>query len=265
MSSATIPPPAATVLGTRVWGLTLEAFLDLAFARIRNGVRTLFTTANAHSLVVARGHPGLAAHYRDADVVLPDGFLAAWGARRCGGDVPARVAGPDFFEAFLARAAREGVSVFFLGTTDATLARIVERSGERFPGLRVAGTLSPPFGEFDDESNQRLVAAVNAARPDALFVAMTAPKQELWLSRNFAQLEVNFAIGVGAAFDFLAGNKRRPPPFVGQRGGEWLFRLLSEPRRLWRRELDGGVFLWMLAKDRMGRRRRERTAGCGPP
>jgi N-acetylglucosaminyldiphosphoundecaprenol N-acetyl-beta-D-mannosaminyltransferase len=176
------------------------------------------------------------------------------GARWCGGAVSERVPGPDFFEGFLQRAARSGVSIFFLGSTDATLELVCEQARKRFPSLDIRGALSPPFGDFSNQVDSDLVAAVNRARPDALFVAMTAPKQELWLSRNIANLQVPFAMGVGAAFDFLARTKRRAPRALGRVGGEWLFRLMTEPRRLWRRNLDSAVFIWMIAADRMRRR-----------
>jgi N-acetylglucosaminyldiphosphoundecaprenol N-acetyl-beta-D-mannosaminyltransferase len=244
------PGPAATVLGVPIWGLTLGGFVDLAMDRIRVGRPTLFTTANAHSIVTAQSVPGFLAHFQEADAVLPDGILAVFGARRCGGQIPERVAGADFTGAFLARAAREGVSVFFLGTDDRTLSRLVEECVGRFPGIVVRGTLAPPFGTIDDETNLRLVEAVNRSGADALFVAMTAPKQELWLSRNRGALRPSFCMGIGAAFDFLAGTKRRVPRIIGQLGGEWLFRLAREPRRLWRRNLDSAAFLWMLFRYR---------------
>jgi N-acetylglucosaminyldiphosphoundecaprenol N-acetyl-beta-D-mannosaminyltransferase len=241
--------PAAFVLGIPVWGLSREAFVDLAVARIAAGRKTLFTTANAHSIVVAQEVPAFRAHFREASAVLPDGTLAVWGARRRRGPVAERVAGPDFAEAFLARAEREGLSIFFLGSSEATLQRIRESCAARWPRLRVAGTLAPPFGEWSEETDRAIVDAVNAARPDALFVGMTAPKQELWLSWNHGYLRVPFAMGVGAAFDFLAGNRRRAPEWAGRHGLEWLYRLAQEPRRMWRRNVDSAVFLWKLVTE----------------
>jgi N-acetylglucosaminyldiphosphoundecaprenol N-acetyl-beta-D-mannosaminyltransferase len=238
--------PAAEVLGVPISGLTCAGFVELAVRRIAARLRTLFTTANAHSIVVAQRLPAFHEHFRAADAVLPDGMLAVLGARWRRGEVPERVAGPDFLEAFLSRAADARLRVFFLGATDATLARIAERCRARFPGLDVAGTLAPPFGDWSDEVDASLVAAVNAARPDALFVGMTAPRQELWLSRNLHRLDVPFAMGVGAAFDFLAGTKPRAPRAVGRLGLEWLWRLAAEPRRMWRRNLSSAVFLWKL-------------------
>ena len=238
--------PAAQVLGIPISGLTGAELVELAVRRIAARLRTLFTTANAHSIVVAQRLPAFQAHFHDADAVLPDGMLAVLGARWRGGVVPERVAGPDFVDAFLARAAAARLRVFFLGASEATLARIVERCRTRFPGLDIAGTLAPPFGDWGDEVDASLATVVNAARPDALFVGMTAPKQELWLSKNLHRLDVPFAMGVGAAFDFLAGTKPRAPRAVGRLGLEWLWRLAAEPRRMWRRNLSSAVFVWKL-------------------
>lgn len=242
--------PAAIVLGIPVWGLSREAFVNLAVGRIAAGQKTLFTTANAHSIVVAQHVPAFRAHFREASAVLPDGTLAVWGARHRRGPVTERVAGPDFVEAFLSRAEREGLSVFFLGSSEETLQRIRDRCAARWPRLVVAGTLAPPFGAWSEEADRAMVETVNAARPDALFVGMTAPKQELWLSRNHGYLRVSFAMGVGAAFDFLAGNRVRAPEWFGRHGLEWLYRLAQEPRRMWRRNLDSAVFLWKVLTER---------------
>ncbi len=251
-----LPSAAACVLGVWVWGLRTDEFVDLAIQRIRARNRTLFTTANAHSIVIAQRQPGVAEHFNHADVVIPDGMLAVLGGRVCGGDIRERVAGPDFFEALLERAGREAISVFFLGATDETLAMLRRRCQDRFPDLLIRGTLAPPFGEIDEDTDRRLIEAVNAANPDALFVAMTAPKQELWLSRNFALLSTPFAIGVGAAFDFFAEGKKRAPRVIGRLGLEWLFRFIQEPRRLWRRQLSSVIFIWMLSRERWRLRRR---------
>ncbi len=244
---------ATGVLGVPVSGRPLGALLDIAFRRIGAGQKTLFSTANAHSIVVAQRVPDFASHFREADAVLPDGVSAVWGVRACGGSAQERVSGPDFFQGFLARASEAGVSVFLLGADDATLERLSERCRARWPRLVIKGTLAPPYGELSHNVNRHIVDAVNRVRPDALFVAMTAPKQELWLSRHLPDLDVAFAMGVGAAFDFIAGTKRRAPRFLGRIGIEWLFRLALEPRRLWRRNVDSAVFVSLLADDMLRR------------
>ena len=130
---------------------------------------------------------------------------------------------------------------FFLGSTEETLASIRQKMAEDFPDLVVAGTYSPPFkAEFSEEDNRKMIAAINAASPDVLWVGMTAPKQEKWLQANQAKLDVNFAGPIGAVFDFYAGNIQRAGPGWQRLGLEWLPRLVQEPGRLWRRVIVSG-------------------------
>ena len=247
-----IPPPAVEILGVPVWGLKTGQFVELAVRLVKTQRKVLFTTTNAHSIVTAQGFPVFLEHFRNADVVLPDGILPVWAGKCLGSHLAERVPGPDFTDAFLEAAEKEGISLFFMGATEETLSRLTSNCLAKHPRLVIAGTLSPPFGEFDEETDRALVDKINASGADALFVGMTAPKQETWLSRNFERLSVRFMIGVGAAFDYLADTRKRVPPRIGRSGLEWLYRLVHEPRRLWRRNLDSAIFVWLVA--RHGRR-----------
>jgi N-acetylglucosaminyldiphosphoundecaprenol N-acetyl-beta-D-mannosaminyltransferase len=246
-----IPSPAVELLGVPIWGLTLEGFVALARARLRARQKTLFTTAPGGSVVLASRMPELHAHFRAADVVLPDGMLTVWSARLVGARLAARVTGPDFAAALLGEAEREGFGVFFLGSTDDVLGAIRRNLRARHPRLRVCGTLAPPFGELDGETDRRLIGAVNAAAPDILFVGMTCPRQELWLSRCIDRLVSPFSMGIGYAFDLLAGSKRRAPAAVGRVGLEWAWRLAHEPRRMWRRTLTTGMLPLLVLRERV--------------
>lgn len=249
-----MPSPATIILGVPVWGLTCEQFVDLAVQSIREGRRTLFTTTNAHSIVMANGMPDFMAHFSHADAVLPDGILPVWAGRLAGAAIAQRVTGPDFTDLFLARAADQGLSVFFMGSSEDTLEKIVASCAKTHPALRIAGTLSPPFREFTADDNAHIVDAINNSGTDALLVGMTAPKQEIWLSKVFPSLTAPFAMGIGAAFDFLAGNKTRAPRCLGDAGLEWAFRLAQEPRRLFGRNLNSPRFVWMFVKEQVRRR-----------
>ena len=247
--SSLIPAPAATVLGIPIWGLRLEEFVELARQLIKQNRKALFTTIGAPSIVASQKSSEFFNHFQHADVVLPDGMLPMLAARALGYKVPQRVPGPDFVDLFLPVAAEEGFKIFFMGTTEDTLKKLKSNCLRRYPNLNIVGTLAPPFGDFDEAINQRLVDNINRSCTDVLFVGMTAPKQELWLSRHFEQLEVQFAMGIGAAFDYLAQNKPRAPKWLGQLGLEWLYRLVHEPRRLWRRNITNNIaFFWLLGK-----------------
>jgi N-acetylglucosaminyldiphosphoundecaprenol N-acetyl-beta-D-mannosaminyltransferase len=145
---------------------------------------------------------------------------------------------------------------FFLGSTDETLHKIRERVAIDYPRIEIVGTLSPPFRpEFTDEDNRVMIETINAAKPDVLWIGLTAPKQEKWIFKHRDKLEVQFAGPIGAAFDFYAGNIKRISPFWGDLGLEWLPRLLQEPRRLWRRSIVSAPrFFLRTIKYRMTRR-----------
>ncbi len=219
-------------------GVEMAGDVEVAGVAVGSGGGRWLACANPHSLEVARADAAFAAALHAADLLVPDGVGMVLASRILGGRIRARVTGSDIFLGLnAALSARGGTSCFFLGSTDENLAAIRDRMAADFPGVRVAGVYSPPFrDEFTDADDAAMVAAVNAAAPDVLWVGMTALKQEKWLHRNLAQLEtVRFAAAVGAVFDFYTGRVRRSHPAFRRLGLEWLPRLLRQPRRLWRR------------------------------
>lgn len=192
---------------------------------------------NPHSYAVARARPEFREALHAADWLVPDGAGILLAARILRRPIHMRVTGSDIFlELHRAMNAAGGRSVFFLGSTEKTLRNVRERVAQAFPNVRVAGSYSPPFSPtFSVEETESMIAAVNRARPDVLWVSMTAPKQELWVHANAERLDVRFAAAVGAVFDFYTGRVKRSHPVAQRFGLEWLPRLLREPRRLWRR------------------------------
>jgi len=193
--------------------------------------------ANPHSIELALNDDLFSQAMRSADLVIPDGIGVVWASRLLGGGITERVTGSDVFEGVCSSLNRRGgYKMFFLGSTVETLQDINARMCQRFPSLEVVGFYSPPFrDEFGDTVNAQMVEAVNLAQPDVLWVGMTAPKQEKWIFRNLAKLEVPAICAVGAVFDFLTGRVYRAPRALRQLGLEWLPRLIQEPRRMWRR------------------------------
>ena len=145
----------------------------------------------------------------------------------------------------------KGGKVFFLGSTEETLAKILERAAKEYPNVEV-GTYSPPYKpEFSEKDNAAMIAAVNAFKPDVLFVGMTAPKQEKWAYKNFEQLEVGHVCCIGAVFDFYAGTINRAPQWMLRLGLEWFYRLVKEPKRMWRRYLIGNTkFIYYVLREK---------------
>ncbi len=228
------------VLGIPVSSLSRNACLEKIIAMVQEGkLGHIVVCANPHSIEVARRDLLFMEALMTADLAVPDGIGVVLASRMLGGRIRERVTGSDIFLG-LNQALNEegGRSVFFLGSTEETLTEIRQRFAIDFPGVRVAGTYSPSFrAEFSEEENRAMVDAVNAARPDVLWVGMTQPKQEKWIWRNRGSLIVGISAAVGAVFDFYAGRVQRSSPAFQRLGLEWLPRLLREPRRLWRRNL----------------------------
>ena len=168
---------------------------------------------------------------------MPDGAGVVLASRFLGCPVHERITGSDVFYGLHERLNRQGRgSIFFLGSTEEILAEIRQRMAADYPNLRVAGTFSPPYKpEFTPTELDEMIAAINAAKPDVLWVGMTAPKQEKWIHQNSHRLQVKFIGAIGAVFDFYTGRVQRSHPVFQRLGLEWLPRLLQEPRRLWRR------------------------------
>ena len=165
------------------------------------------------------------------------------------------VAGRLLVESLAMRGAVAGRRVFLLGGRDPDVARrAAARLAAEHPGLAVVGWYAPPFAaEFDAAESERMLAAVNRARPEVLLVCLGTPKQEKWIARNLQRLEVPVSIGVGATIDFLAGRIAEPPRWMTRVGLEWLYKLAHEPRRLWRRYLlRGSVFAWLVVRQWLG-------------
>jgi N-acetylglucosaminyldiphosphoundecaprenol N-acetyl-beta-D-mannosaminyltransferase len=242
--------PAETLLGFPVSLGGIEDTVDQVVQWVRLGQRArCLACINPHSYVIARADAAFADALRAADWLIPDGVGIVLASRALGGAITERVTGSDIFEGVHARLEAGGGSVFFLGASDATLLAMCQRMQRDHPGVRVAGTYSPPFKpSFSEQDIDAMVAAVNAAAPDVLWVGMTSPKQDLWLRATLPRLRVRFAAGVGAVFDFYAGHVKRSPAVFRKLGLEWLPRFLQEPRRLWRRMfISAPIFLWDVA------------------
>lgn len=213
-----------------------------------------FVCANPHSLVTADADPQFRKVFEDADLVTPDGSGILLASKILGGSIRERVTGTDVFLG-LSKALNEeeGHSCFFLGATEETLEKIKVKMAVDFPNVTVAGTYSPPYKpEFSEEDNVAMIAAINQAKPDVLWVGMTAPKQEKWIHQHLKQLDVRFAGAIGAVFDFYVGNVKRSHPIFQKLGLEWLPRLLQEPKRLWRRDfVSSPLFLLKVMRQKL--------------
>ena len=228
---------AGMLLGVPIDRKSLEvATIDALAAIDRKIGSVVFACANPHSLVEAQNDPVFKSALNNANLVVADGVGVTMMAKYARVRVGPRIAGHNYFAAVLGALEKRGSGrVFFFGSSQRVLDLISEKFKHDFPSLKLCGVLSPPYGVWSDEENAAMVATINATRPDVLWVGMTAPKQEKWVESNRGQLDVPVIGSIGAVFDFYAGTYPRAPEWMCKLGMEWLFRLMKEPRRMWRR------------------------------
>lgn len=233
-----------------VCGMGTQRASSLVCSEAATGAGKVYVLVNAHSAKLRRESPAYAALLADTDrcVNLPDGASVTYVGRLLGyGDI-GRCPGPDLMEAVCARAAVDGVPIFLLGGAEGVADALSEALRSRHEGLVVAGTATPPFGEWPDDESDRLVRAVRDSGAHILFMGVSAPKQEIWAHEHLDELQMPI-VCVGAAFDFATGRKSRAPHWMRRMGIEWVHRLITEPSRMWKRYLVGNtLFVWDVVR-----------------
>ena len=218
----------------------------------------LINTINAHSFNVAQKDDDFAAALKNGDYLIPDGasILGACKFLKAISRPKERISGWDLFAFEMNRLNENGGKCFFMGSSEKVLALIKQRAATDYPNI-VVETYSPPYKpEFTDEDNRQIVNAINEANPDLLWIGMTAPKQEKWAYKHWNELNINCHCGtIGAVFDFYAGTYQRAPEWWQKHSLEWLYRLIKEPKRMWRRYLIGNpLFLWNILKEKFSKK-----------
>jgi len=203
-------------------------------ALIKGELKGAVHLCNAYTVALADERDDVAASLRSSSTNFPDGTPLVWVARRRGHAASGRVYGPDLMESALDLGRRSGVRHYLYGSTPSVLQALEDMVGKRWPGALIAGSESPTFGEISDSAINNAVDRASRAQADIVWVALGTPKQDLIVHRMAAIGDLTY-VAVGAAFDFLSGNKMQAPRWMQRLGLEWLFRLLVEPRRLWRR------------------------------
>ena len=217
--------------------------------------KVLVACLNAHSYNVAQRDERFAEILRKSNALLPDSVAIVWACKflKAKSQPPKRIVGWDLFVFEMQQLNVRGGKCMFLGSSEGALALIKEKAKVEYPNIDVV-TYSPPYREeFTVEESQTMVEAINKANPDLLWIGMTAPKQEKWTYEHWGKLQINCHVGcIGAVFDFFAGTVKRAPLWWQQHSLEWLYRLLTEPRRMWRRYILGNpLFIWNVLKEKM--------------
>lgn len=214
--------------------------------------KVLISTLNAHSYNTVHKDEEFKIALKNSNVLLPDGIGVVLATKILTGQKLKKIAGDDLFHYQMDRLNKIGGKCFFLGSTEVTLQKILERAATDYPNVSVF-SYSPPFkSEFTEEDNRPIIEKINAESPDVLFIGMTAPKQEKWAFQNFEKLNVKHVCCIGAVFDFYAGTSKRAPKWMIKAGMEWLYRLIDNPKRMWRRYLIGNAqFIVRILKERI--------------
>ena len=238
-SAGPIRDDRVDILGVGVSPINLDDAIATIERWISERSRNYVCIRDVHGVMESRRDQRLRSIHNEAGMVTPDGMPLVWLLRLLGKRNVDRVYGPDLMRKMTAVSSLRGYRQFYYGGAEGVADKLKQALLNAHPNLEVAGTLCPPFRALTPDEDQADIDAINMARPDIIWVGLSTPKQEFWMANHLGRIEAPVMIGVGAAFDFLAGTKRQAPRWMQRNGLEWLFRLCSEPRRLWRRYAYG--------------------------
>jgi len=245
------------VLGIGISVLDQDRARDFLFDAVRNGARRYVTVTGVHGVMEAQRDSTLKDIFNRALLVTPDGMPMVWMGKLQGHSSIRRVYGPDLMLNICQHSVDEGFSHFFYGGVSGVADQLKQELQERFPGLKIVGTYTPPFRQLNETELGELRQRISNLRPDFFWVGLSTPKQEFFMAEYISILsDAKIFIGVGAAFDLLTGRVRQSPRWIQRVGLEWLFRFFQEPKRLWKRYLiNNPLFIFRAAKQLLGSRK----------
>ena len=236
--------PVCNILGVDIAAINMEWLLEFTLKNIKDLSGDYMCVSNVHTTVSAYKDDVYRAVQNGGIMAIPDGGpLSSLGRRRGYGNMR-RVTGPDYMREVMRPSVEKGYRHFFYGSTEPTLKKLRQRLKAEYPQLQIAGMYSPPFRSLTEEENNGITRCINEADADFVWVGLGAPKQEIWMAEHQGELK-GFMVGVGAGFDYLAGNIARAPEWMQKFNLEWLYRLCQEPGRLWKRYMQTNtLFVW---------------------
>lgn len=242
-------------MGYKINNAALSNVIELCRTHIEANANArqpiVFSCANPHSLAIAESQQEFREALSNSDILVADGVGLTLVGNLLGANVNPRITGGDFFSALMDQQNSSNsiarTRVFFFGSSEKVLGLLKQNLTTRYPHITFCGFISPPYGNWGDDFNSIFIEKINAARPDILWVGMTAPKQEIWVEKNRNKLNVSVIGNIGAVFDFYAGTYERAPVWARRAGLEWLIRLIKEPRRMWRRNLISPIVFFLSA------------------
>ncbi|MES2932664.1 MAG: WecB/TagA/CpsF family glycosyltransferase [Pseudomonadota bacterium] len=249
-----MPHKSESVLGARISALSWDEAIGQILSWGAAHESRYVSLCNVHSVVTSTRDPDFQMVINNADISAPDGAPVAWALRHLGYATQERINGPDLMWRYLGKAEEMGQVVFFYGSTTATLNKLAKAVAAKFPKLQIGGTHAPSFQTVSREQDEAEVAIINRSGAHVVFIGLGCPKQEKWMAAHCGRISA-VMVGVGAAFDYHAGTLRRAPIWWQRHGLEWLYRLYSEPRRLFKRYLvTNTLFIFGIAKQLLVRR-----------
>ena len=234
-------------MNTEIDNLTMQEALETIDALIQENKNAYVVTPNVDHIVQLETNKELQDVYANASLILTDGKPLLWIAKWYGTPIKEKISGSDLFPLLCDMAAKKGYSMFFLGAAEGVAAKAADNLMNKYKGLQVIGTYSPPYGFENDSSEMNKIDMIKKARPDILIVGLGCPKQEKFIYNNYKKLGVPISLGLGASFDFEAGNIKRAPKWMANHGLEWLFRITQDPKRLMKRYLINDMKIFKLA------------------
>ncbi len=245
------------IAGTGISNVSLRETMDIFNRWVEAGEKKRVCVTPVNCVVWAHRNEPLKALYNSADLTLCDGVPLIWASKLLGSPLKGRVTGLDLLPQYMEECSHRNYSMFLLGAKEGVAEQLKTAYEQRFPGIRITGVYSPPFAEqFSEAENQKMIRLINEAKPDILWVSLTAPKQDFWIYDHLDQLEVKVAIGVGGAFEVAAGLIPRAPRFMQENGLEWLYRFYKEPRRLFNRYfVEAPSFIPLVVRQKIRKQR----------
>lgn len=244
------------ILGVGVSAINMRSAVDTIDSWVRRREAHYVCVRDVNGIMACQRDPELRRVHNSAGLVTPDGMPLVWLLKSAGYHDVDRVYGPDLMLALFKHSSDGRYRHFLYGSSDQVLGRLLEKLQVRFPGASIVGTFSPPFRPCSPIEDEEVVRMINSSGADVVWVGLGTPKQERWMAEHRSRLTAPVLIGVGAAFDIHAGMLRQAPYVIQRSGFEWLFRLIVEPRRLWRRYLrNNPAFVLRVAEQRLGLKR----------
>lgn len=236
--------PTCEIMGVKVAAINMQWLLNYTIKNIKQLSGDYMCVSNVHTTVTAYETPDYLAVQNGGIMAIPDGGPLSTLGRKRGYSKMERVTGPSYMEEIMKISEKYGYSHYFYGSTEETLGKMVENLKKQYPKLKIAGAWSPPFRPLTKEEDEDIIDKINKSQPDFVWIGLGAPKQEYWMAAHQGKV-TGFMVGVGAGFDYIAGNIHRAPEWMQKCNLEWLYRLIQDPKRLFKRYFETNTkFIW---------------------